>query len=66
MNMDDITAIEWKDIILLVDFLEPFFQATKDLEGSSYPTLSLAYPIIYVLMKKTLHFNTNGIHINKM
>lgn len=59
--MEDITAVEWKDIMLLTDFLEPFCQATKDLEGDQYPTLSIAYPLIYILLKKVLHFNANGM-----
>jgi len=35
----DLTENEWKEIGLFCDFLKPFFDFTKEMSGSNYPTL---------------------------
>jgi hypothetical protein len=59
-KLPDISIEEWKEIFLLLDFLEPFYIATKDFEGDQYPTLSITYPIIIQLMKDVNEFDCKG------
>jgi len=60
-QLEDITSQEWQEIVALVNFLEPFYKVTKDLEGELYPTLSIAYPMTWQLMKTVNEFKCNGL-----
>jgi len=60
VKLEDISSEEWKVILILIKFLEPFYLVTKDLEGDKYPTISLAYPLIFTLMKKVNQFDVAG------
>lgn len=44
-----ITGVEWDLILTLRRVLERFDEATKVLSGRTYPTLSLAYAVIFSL-----------------
>jgi hypothetical protein len=37
----NITEVNWKELQQMCRLLEPFYLATNDLSGSSYPTLSI-------------------------
>lgn len=61
MRMEDFSQQEWREILLLITFLGPFYQVTQDLQGEKYPTLSLAYLLIHVLTQKIKDFDCSGI-----
>jgi hypothetical protein len=44
-----LTSLDWNVLVALRAVLERFSDATEILSGKSYPTLSLAYPVIYSL-----------------
>ena len=44
-----LTSVDWNILLAMRRVLERFNDATEILSGTSYPTLSLAYPVIYSL-----------------
>jgi hAT family C-terminal dimerisation region len=44
-----LTSLDWNILLAIRRVLERFNDATEILSGKSYPTLSLAYPVIYSL-----------------
>lgn len=44
-----LTSVDWNVLLAMRRVLERFNDATEILSGKSYPTLSLAYPVIYSL-----------------
>lgn len=44
-----LTGLDWNLLLVMRGVLERFNDATEILSGTSYPTLSLAYPVIYSL-----------------
>lgn len=58
--MPDISIEEWKQIFALIELLKPFYEITQELEGDSYPTISVSYPLILKLMKLVNQFDDQG------
>ena len=44
-----LSSVDWNILLAMRRVLERFNDATEILSGKSYPTLSLAYPVIYSL-----------------
>jgi len=42
---------EWKNLEEVCKILEPFAEVTEEVSGASYPTLSLIFPLMYILEK---------------
>jgi len=57
VGLENLTPSEWNDVLLLVEFLQPFYETTRSLEGQTYPSLSIAYPLIQLLMQKIQQFD---------
>jgi len=58
--LEDLNQEEWREIFALIDFLKPFYEITQEIEGDSYPTLSIIYPLLNKLIKTVSSFDCRG------
>src|SRR5690349_4721173 len=58
-----LTEKEWEVLSQFVEVMEPFALASKQLEGSSYSTLSTVYPAIAMLMTHVKGIDKRYIYI---
>lgn len=59
-GIDNLTNAQWKMAGGLVKILAPFNEATEDLCGETYPTLSMVIPILHYLDKQTCNIITSA------
>lgn len=50
MRKNELCDEDWKVVAEVHDFLEPFAEVTKIIEGSNYPTLALVLPLFNTLI----------------
>ncbi len=59
----NITEVNWKELQQMCRLLEPFYLATNDLSGSSYPTLSIVRPLLGYLIKHCVSISNSLVSI---
>lgn len=59
-DIANLTNAQWKMAGGLVKMLAPFKEATEDLCGETYPTLSMVIPILHCLDKQTCNIITTA------
>ncbi|MBW0556115.1 hypothetical protein O181_095830 [Austropuccinia psidii MF-1] len=52
MQAYQLSPLEWEKMKLMVQFLQPLYQATTIICGSKYPTINQALPLYILLMKR--------------
>ncbi|KAI7958773.1 hypothetical protein MJO28_002564 [Puccinia striiformis f. sp. tritici] len=46
------SVLDWEELAIMKDFLEPFYTATLDLSGTQYPTMNLLYRAMRKIEKR--------------